>query len=43
MDAKGTFAQPLELINIQEVHVQNLPNVYTVGGEEGGKDGKDGI
>lgn len=29
VDMKGVFAQPYQLINIQEVHVQNLPNVYT--------------
>jgi hypothetical protein len=38
VDAKGTFAQPLQLLNIQEVHVQNLPNVYTTG-ESGDGDG----
>lgn len=30
VDAKGEFAQPLELLNIQEVRVQNLPNFYTM-------------
>jgi hypothetical protein len=30
IDAKGYFAQPLQLLNIQEVHVQNLPNIYTL-------------
>lgn len=29
VDAKGVFAQPLELLNIEEVRVENLPNVYT--------------
>lgn len=29
VDAKGTYAQPLLLANIQEIHVENLPNVYT--------------
>ena len=29
VDAKGEFAQPLELLNIQEVRVENLPNFYT--------------
>ncbi|MBE0548843.1 MAG: hypothetical protein IH627_14600 [Rubrivivax sp.] len=29
VDAKGVFAQPLQLLNIQEVRVANLPNVYT--------------
>lgn len=27
--AKGVFAQPLELLNIEEIRVENLPNVYT--------------
>lgn len=30
VDAKGTYAQPLALRNIEEVRVQNLNNVYTV-------------
>lgn len=29
VDAKGTYAQPKALLNIQEVRVQDLPNVYT--------------
>ena len=29
VDAKGVFAQPLALLNIQEVRVENLPNIYT--------------
>jgi len=29
VDAKGLYAQPLELLNIQEVRVENLPNVYS--------------
>lgn len=29
VDAKGHFAQPQELLNIQAVNVQNLPNIYT--------------
>lgn len=29
VDMKGVYAQPVQLINIQEVHVHNLPNVYT--------------
>jgi hypothetical protein len=29
VDAKGTFAQPKQLLNIEEVRVENLPNVYT--------------
>ena len=31
IDAKGYFAQPLELINIEQVNIENLPNVYTYG------------
>lgn len=31
IDAKGFYAQPLELLNIQTVSIQNLPNVYTDG------------
>lgn len=30
VDAKGYFAQPLELLNIQQVNIENLPNVYTL-------------
>ncbi|SDE30786.1 DUF4214 domain-containing protein [Desulfuromonas thiophila] len=29
IDAKGVYAQPVELLNIQEVRIENLPNVYT--------------
>ena len=29
VDMKGVFAQPLQLLNIQQINVQNLPNVYT--------------
>ncbi|MGD7034421.1 beta strand repeat-containing protein [Methylotuvimicrobium buryatense] len=29
VDMKGFFAQPFQLLNIQEIHVQNLPNVYS--------------
>ena len=28
VDMKGVFAQPLQLLGIEEVRVQNLPNVY---------------
>lgn len=35
VDAKGTYAQPLGLYNIQEVRVENLPNVYTTAYGEG--------
>lgn len=30
VDAKGTYAQPLALRNIQEIRVNDLPNFYTV-------------
>ena len=30
IDAKGTYAQPTALLNIQEVRVNDLPNFYTV-------------
>ncbi|WP_434580938.1 DUF4214 domain-containing protein [Sulfurimonas sp. NW15] len=29
IDAKGYFAQPKELLNIQNINIENLPNVYT--------------
>jgi hypothetical protein len=29
IDAKGHFAQPKSLINIQQISIENLPNVYT--------------
>ena len=29
VDAKGHFAQPKALLNIQTINVQNLPNIYT--------------
>lgn len=29
IDAKGIFAQPKELLNIQHIKVHNLPNIYT--------------
>lgn len=29
VDMKGVFAQAQALINIQEIHLQNLPNIYT--------------
>lgn len=29
IDAKGHFAQPKQLLNIQHINVQNLPNAYT--------------
>lgn len=28
VDAKGYFAQPLQLLNIEHIRVQNLPNIY---------------
>ncbi|MFT7287411.1 MAG: hypothetical protein ACI87W_001525, partial [Halieaceae bacterium] len=37
VDAKGTYAQPLGLININEIRIENLPNVYTT--PEGQGDG----
>jgi Ca2+-binding RTX toxin-like protein len=37
IDAKGYYAQPLALLGIQNVSIQNLPNVYTdVVSESGG-------
>ncbi|SDX70961.1 hypothetical protein SAMN05421644_11051 [Allochromatium warmingii] len=35
IDAKGYFAQPKALLNIQHITVQNLPNVYTYTNKEG--------
>jgi len=29
IDAKGHFAQPKSLVNIQQVTIENLPNIYT--------------
>lgn len=29
IDAKGVYAQPLSLVNIQHVLIENLPNIYT--------------
>lgn len=29
IDAKGTYAQPTQLLNIQEIRVNDLPNFYT--------------
>ncbi|EFI34200.1 hypothetical protein Dthio_PD1551 [Desulfonatronospira thiodismutans ASO3-1] len=29
VDAKGHFAQPLQMMNIQHVSIENLPNIYT--------------
>ena len=29
IDAKGHFAQPKQLLNVQSIAIQNLPNVYT--------------
>ena len=31
IDAKGHFAQPKALNNIQQITVENLPNIYTIG------------
>ncbi|MFK7877356.1 MAG: DUF4214 domain-containing protein, partial [Paracoccaceae bacterium] len=33
VDAKGHFAQPRALLNIQTIEVQNLPNIYTDGNQ----------
>lgn len=35
IDAKGVYAQPAALLNIQEVRIENLPNVYTGNGGGG--------
>jgi hypothetical protein len=29
VDMKGVFAQPKEIVNVQHISVQNLPNIYT--------------
>ncbi|MBX2826103.1 MAG: DUF4214 domain-containing protein, partial [Gammaproteobacteria bacterium] len=29
VDAKGHFAQPKSLVNIQQISIENLPNIYT--------------
>lgn len=29
IDAKGYYAQPLQLLNIEQINIENLPNVYT--------------
>ena len=34
IDAKGVFAQPKSLVNIQHISIQNLPNIYTVGEDD---------
>jgi len=31
VDAKGVYAQPKQLLNIEEIRVQNMANVYTTG------------
>lgn len=33
IDMKGVFAQPLQLLGVEEIRVQNLPNVYGEDGE----------
>lgn len=35
IDAKGTYAQPKALLNIEEIRVQNLANVYTTDAGDG--------
>jgi hypothetical protein len=34
IDAKGHFAQPKQLLNIQHINVQNLPNAYTADNDD---------
>ncbi|WP_282048374.1 DUF4214 domain-containing protein [Sulfitobacter mediterraneus] len=35
IDAKGHFAQPKALNNIQQISIENLPNVYTIDDDNG--------
>lgn len=35
IDGKGHFAQPKSLHNIQQISIQNLPNIYTTGEDNG--------
>jgi hypothetical protein len=35
IDAKGTYAQPKALLNIEEIRVQNMANVYTYDNSDG--------
>lgn len=34
VEMKGVFAQPLELLNIQQINVENAPNIYTQDGRD---------
>jgi Domain of unknown function (DUF4214) len=38
IDAKGHFAQPKALENIQQVTIQNLPNIYTLNDDDNSSD-----
>jgi hypothetical protein len=38
IDAKGHFAQPKALNNIQQISIENLPNVYTLGDQDNSSD-----
>lgn len=35
VEMKGVFAQPLELLNIQTINVENAPNIYTTKNPDG--------
>lgn len=35
VDAKGTYAQPAAILNVQEIRVNDLPNFYTTGYGQG--------
>ena len=35
VEMKGVFAQPLELLNIQTINVENAPNIYTTRNPDG--------
>ena len=38
IDAKGHFAQPKELLNIQSIKIENLPNIYTLADDDNTND-----
>ncbi|WP_162933496.1 DUF4214 domain-containing protein [Sulfitobacter mediterraneus] len=38
VDAKGHFAQPKELSNIQYINIHNLPNIYTLNDQDNSSD-----
>lgn len=42
VDAKGHFAQPQQLTNIQEINITNLPNIYTFEDDDDGSGADDG-